>query len=280
MAVKHLKAGLIGDHIQKTRLPAALRLMCEDAGIALDFSLIDTADIAGFDFKATVDDLMDRGWSGVTVTHPFKITARKFAGSGMLDELSHLNASNTLRFGADIEAFNTDYTGFLGAWSHCMTDKKPGKVAMAGAGGVASALGPALAKLGADQITIWDIDHQKAAELAEEIGAVAEAIPIEQANEASLNANGLVNATALGMQQYPGSAFDRRWIAGQDWAFDAVYTPVQTDFLSCAMAAGLKTMSGFELFKHMAIRSFSAYTKLPVDEEAMLARLEVLKPTT
>ena len=42
--MKALKAGLIGSHIQATRLPRALALMCEDAGIALDFELIDTGD--------------------------------------------------------------------------------------------------------------------------------------------------------------------------------------------------------------------------------------------
>lgn len=279
MTVKHLKAGLIGDHIQKTRLPAALKLMCDDAGIELDFSLIDTSDIIGFDFVSTVNELMAQGWSGVTVTHPYKIAARDFAASNMQRELSHLNASNTLRFDVGLEAFNTDYTGFLGAWSNCMGEQSPGKVAMAGAGGVASALGPALAKLGATKISIWDLDHDKAAKLAREIGSVAESIPVEQAKQAAIDADGLVNATALGMQQYPGSAFEQDWLHGQKWAFDAVYTPVETQFLSFAMAAGLKTVSGFELFKHMAIGSFSAYTNRAVDEEAMLARLEVLKPT-
>lgn len=278
MEVRRLKAGLIGDHIQKTRLPAALKLMCDDARIELDFSLIDTADIDEFDFEATVRDLIARNWSGVTVTHPFKIAARDFAGQNMLPELSHLNASNTLRFGSKSVAFNTDYTGFLGAWSHCMKGRRPGKVAIAGAGGVASALGPALAKLGANEISIWDIDRTKAQKLADEIGVVAQAIPIEKADAVSRVADGLVNATALGMQHYPGSAFDPSWIGEQQWAFDAVYTPVETEFLSHATASGLQTMSGFELFKHMAIGSFCAYTGLSVDEKPILKRLEVLKP--
>ncbi|MEP0522204.1 MAG: hypothetical protein ABJO09_15300 [Hyphomicrobiales bacterium] len=278
MAIRQLNAGLIGDHIQKTRLPAALKLMCDDAGIDLDFSLIDTAHIAGFDFETTVKDLKAKDWSGVTVTHPFKIAARDFAGSNMLTELSHLNASNTLRFGPETTAFNTDYTGFLDAWSHCMEGRRPGKVAMAGAGGVASALGPALAKLGADKISIWDIDPEKAQRLANEIGAIAHPIPIDIAEDVSRAADGLVNATALGMQQYPGSAFARTWIKQQQWAFDAVYTPVDTEFLSTAATNDLKTMSGFELFKHMAIGSFTAYTGLSPDKKSMLERLEVLKP--
>ena len=32
------------------------------------------------------------------------------------------------------------------------------------------------------------------------------------------------------------------------WAFDAVYTPVDTRFLADAAAAGLDTLNGYELF--------------------------------
>ena len=65
-----LKAGLIGEHISRTRLPAALDIMCQMHGLTLDFQLIDTADMVDFDFTAKVDALRDAGWTGVTVTHP------------------------------------------------------------------------------------------------------------------------------------------------------------------------------------------------------------------
>ena len=41
--MKALRCGLIGDHISQTRFPAALQLMCQEAGIELSFELIDTA---------------------------------------------------------------------------------------------------------------------------------------------------------------------------------------------------------------------------------------------
>ena len=62
-----LVAGLIGSYIQKTRLPRALKLLCDEAGIGFEFELIDTHGIADFDFGAKVDDLKQRNWSGVTV---------------------------------------------------------------------------------------------------------------------------------------------------------------------------------------------------------------------
>ena len=165
-----LRAGLIGEHIQKTRLPAALRIMCEEAGIELAFDLIDTALSGAFDFDRKVTELIEAGWTGVTVTHPFKIDAARYAGDGMTGEAADLGAANTLVFGDPLKGFNTDYSGFLGAWRHIMGADSPGRVAMAGAGGVAQAIGPALIELGARKVSIWDVVPEKAQALADKIG--------------------------------------------------------------------------------------------------------------
>ncbi len=172
---------------------------------------------------------------------------------------------------------NTDYTGFIGAWRANM-DQGPGRVAMAGAGGVARALGPALAALGADEITVWDTRPEMAAGLVSLIGTKARAVPVSEAAPAIRAANGLVNATPLGMREYPGSAFDAGLLGSQAWAFDAVYTPTDTRFLQDARAAGLTVLSGFDLFRHMAMGSFEAYTGIAPDPEEVLPLLAVLRP--
>ena len=165
-----MRASLIGEHIQKTRLPAALQIMCDDAGIKLMFDLVDTALCSDFEFDRTVTGLIEAGWTGVTVTHPFKIDAARFAGRGMTGEAANLGAANTLVFGDPLQGFNTDYSGFLGAWRHCMGEDSPGRVAMAGAGGVAQAIGPALIELGASKISLWDAVPERARALADRIG--------------------------------------------------------------------------------------------------------------
>lgn len=274
-----LHASLIGEHIQKTRLPAALQIMCGEAGIELAFDLIDTALLSGaFDFDRKVTELIEAGWTGVTVTHPFKIDAARFAGDGMTGEAANLGAANTLVFGDQLKGFNTDHSGFLGAWRHIMGADSPGQVAMAGAGGVAQAIGPALIKLGARKISIWDVAPERAQALADKIGPMAKAVPASEAPQAIRQADGLVNATALGMAQYPGSTVAPALMGGQRWAFDAVYTPTDTEFLTAAAEAGLNTISGFELFRHMAIGSFEAYTGIRLDAEKTLAKLATLKP--
>ncbi|MEX0285304.1 MAG: shikimate dehydrogenase [Paracoccaceae bacterium] len=274
-----LRAGLIGDHISQSRLSRGLRLMCEDHGMTLEFEMIDSAKTAGFDFADTLRTCRNAGWTGVTVTHPYKADAAAFAGGAAPDEVRLLGASNTLIFKPDLTAHNTDYTGFLSAWHHVFAGRSPGRVAMAGAGGVARALGPALARLGATDIAIWDTDMDRAQALVTRIGGPARAVPLEQAAKATAAADGLVNATPLGMTYHPGSAFDPAWIGPQSWAFDAVYTPTDTTFLKNCDAQGLAILSGFDLFRFMAMNSFEAYTGLTPDPAHTLPRLDALRPT-
>ena len=270
-----LRAGLIGEHISRTRLPAALEIMCDAYGIGLEFELIDTAALKTFDFDATVHGLTSRGWSGVTVTHPYKTNAARYAEDGMHPEVAHLGACNTLVFGEYLIGYNTDYTGFQAAFTQ-VEDRGP--VVMMGAGGVARSIGAALVKAGVRDLAIYDKDRLRAEDLAFSIGPPARAIPSQDIADAVRGASGLVNATPLGMAEYPGTAFDATMLGGQVWAFDAVYTPTDTQFLNDAAAAGLHCLTGFDLFRHMAIRSFAAYTGTHVDAAAVFPQLEALRP--
>ncbi|NNL17959.1 MAG: hypothetical protein HKP37_04365 [Boseongicola sp.] len=231
-----------------------------------------------FDFDAKVDELIASDWTGVTITHPYKIAARTRAGDGMIAEAAHLAASNLLTFRPKTKGFNTDYTGFVGAWKATMGDALPGKVAVAGAGGVAGAIVPALVVLGASDITLWDPVPEAAEKMAELVGGPARAIGMDESGDATRDADGLVNASALGMGDDRRSAFDTAAIGEQSWAFDAVYTPTQTTFLKAAASQGLLAISGFDLFRHMILGSFEAYSGIRPDPVAMLPLIDALRP--
>lgn len=277
--VSTLRAGLIGAHISRTRLPAALEIMCAEAGWILEFELIDTGAMAGFDFVATLDRARGDGWTGMTVTHPWKTDARAYAGDGMAAEVAHLGASNTLVFGDGVTGYNTDYTGFAAVIEPLGS---LGDVIVMGAGGVAEAVVPALcAQLQPKaRVGIFDLDADKAAALAQRCGAQVEMIDRDARADWVARAHGLVNCTPLGMAEYPGSAFDGFEVTNSPpkWAFDAVYTPVDTPFLRAASDAGLTVLTGFDLFKAMALRSFQAYTNLSLDPAVILPRLDALRP--
>ena len=87
-----LRAGLIGANIQRTRLPFALKALCDLNDINFSFDLIDTALIDDFDFTRCVEERLAQGWTGVTVTHPYKTVAADFVGT-LTDVPSNMGAS-------------------------------------------------------------------------------------------------------------------------------------------------------------------------------------------
>jgi len=278
-----LRTGLIGKHISRTRLPAALQIMCDDIGLGLEFKAIDTAHLPGFDLfdlGDTLERLRQDGWTSVSVTHPFKTAARDWVGDGMDAQAAHLLSCNTVVFGSPVTGHNTDYTGFVEAWRTGLGTLPPGHVVMAGAGGVAQAIGPALKALGARSIGLYDPDAARARALAGAIGAIARPLGATDLRLAIARADGVVNATPLGMAEHPGRAFDPEHLAaGQlSWAFDAVYTPVWTPFLQDARAAGLRCLTGFDLFKAMAINTFAACSGHVLPEIEILPLLDALHP--
>jgi quinate/shikimate dehydrogenase (NAD+) len=275
--VSVLRTGLIGAHIGRSRFADALAIICADHGMTLQYQAIDSAGVAAFDFADAVATCRKAGWQGVAVTHPFKPRAAELAGARASETVRRLGACNTLLFGTRAGAANTDHSGFLAVWQAVFANRPPGRVAMAGAGGVARAIAPALAELGARDIAIWDTNDGLASDLAARIGPPARAIPASMAAQAAVAADGLVNATPLGMADFPGSAFEQDWISRQQWAFDAVYTPIDTIFLQASAAAGMAVLSGFDLFRFMAIDSFAALSGLRPDPTRALGALETLR---
>ena len=97
--------------------------------------------------------------------------------------------------------------------------------------------------------------------LALETGASAIAL--------SKGAAGIANGTPVGMVGHDGTPLAREHLRGAEWAFDAVYTPVETQFLRDAAAEGLTVISGYELFIGQGVDAWTLFTGLPLDEAAL-----------
>ncbi|MEX2520815.1 MAG: hypothetical protein WD969_15965 [Paracoccaceae bacterium] len=273
--MKRITCGLIGAHIANSRFGDALAMLGAEQGVAVAFRKIDTGDDHEFPFEERVRSLIRSGWTGLTVTHPFKRQAMAMADRRFgLPE--RLRAANTLLFDDGVAATNTDYTGLRGAWAEIMGAERPGRVGMAGAGGAARAIGAALSEAGATEIAVWDLTPGAAEALAVEAGGVVRAVSVEEAPALIAAADGLVNATPLGMAAHPGSAFEAAALGPQGWMLDAVYGPAPTRFACDAAAAGLTSITGHDLFRHMMLGSFKAYTGIDLDPAAALPKLKAL----
>jgi shikimate dehydrogenase len=170
---------------------------------------------------------------------------------------------------------NTDYTGFKRAFQSRFSNRLPGTVAIVGSGGVGRAIAFGLADLGAEELRLFDQDGSRSERLAIALRGHADArvTLCKSVGEAATGADGLVNATPVGMHQHPGTPMPKAMIGARSWAFDAVYTPVETRFLLDAMDAGLEILSGYELFFYQGVDAFEAFTGLRVDEARLRAAL-------
>jgi len=263
-----VRLGLIGVGIARSRAPELHRLAGQLCGIRVTYDLIALESDAPEAFDAALAACGARGYAGVNVTHPFKERAAG-AVRNLPEHLRQLGAVNTIRFegGAAAYGFNTDYTGFKRAYRNGLA-YAPGVVAIIGTGGVGRAIAFALVDLGVTELRLFDLDRSRCERLllALQPHARVPVVLCEHLEEAIADADGLVNATPLGMHHHPGTPIPAAMIGAQRWVFDAVYTPTRTHFLQDATAAGLEVLSGYELFFYQGVDAFEIFTGVPVDE--------------
>ena len=189
------------------------------------------------------------------------------AGPGV----NSIGAVNTLVFGPDhvVSGFNTDHSGLQRRWRERMGAETPGTVAIIGAGGVGRAAAFAFAGLGAEEIRVSDLDPGRAAKLVDDLLRSYPGTAVSRATqEAAVRAaTGIFNGTPLGMHFSPGTPVSLDAIGGQQWLFDAVYTPVHTPLVQRAMEAGLMVFDGLELFLGQALDAFQHFTGIDLPDE-------------
>lgn len=265
------RLGLIGDNIKRSKSPMLHRLAGRLCGMDVSYEPLIPADM-GLDFDAVFDRCRESGFRGINITYPYK--ERVFPALNVPDpRVRAIAACNTVIFDpAGPSGTNTDYTGFVAAFRESLPCMKPGTVAMAGAGGVGKAVAFALAELKASALHIFDTDPVRAEALANALRANAPGLVVSVSptiEDATAGADGIVNCTPLGMTGIPGTAVPLGLMPKAGWAFDAVYTPVDTQFLLDAQKRGLATISGYELFFHQGVDAFHAFTGARVDTKEL-----------
>ncbi len=276
MSADRRLVGLIGSKIGRSISPAMHEAAAQTLGIDLHYHLIDT-DILGHgmaDLPRLVEGVRLLGFAGVNVTHPFKeaVVACLDAVEGPAAAVGSVNT--VVPRGGRLIGHNTDYTGFVSGWRRIFGAMRPGKVALIGAGGVGRAMAHGLAALGTEEVRVTDIDARRAEALAADLRAAHPAVRVVVAansGAAMRGADGAVNATPVGMHAYPGIPAPAAAFAGMRWAADAVYTPLETEFIAAARRAGASAMTGQELAIGQAVDAFALFVGRPAPVEIMRA---------
>jgi len=214
------------------------------------------------------------GFDGLNVTHPCKQ-----AIIPLLDELSPdadaLGAVNTvvIRNGRMI-GHNTDWFGFAENFRRNKQGASLGRVVQFGAGGAGSAVAFALMKLGVRELTIMDVDLAKAQNVVDGLSprfAEGRLRAGQDVAAAVAAADGIVNATPIGMDKYPGTPLPTALLRPDLWVAEIVYFPLETALLRAARALGCRTVDGGGMAIFQGTEAFRLFTGISPDPDVFFA---------
>jgi shikimate dehydrogenase len=245
-------------------------------------------------FEVKPDELQE-ALTGLRALHiaGFNVTIpHKEAIVPLLDEVTKvariIGAVNTvLNQEGKLIGYNTDGAGFIESLKKDAEVEPKGKnIVVLGAGGSSRAVSVMLAEAGASNLTIADIETDKARDLADYLGSyfdtTCQAVVVNspELQTAIDQAQVLVNCTPLGMSPKTGASplADNIRLNNKLLVYDLVYHPAETKLLRTAKKAGARACSGLGMLVHQGALAFTIWTGQEAPVEVMRqAGLKALK---
>lgn len=220
------------------------------------------------------------GVAGINVTVPHKQAVIRF-----LDELSpearRIGAVNTIRFGDDGRSvgFNTDAPG----WADDIQQDillEGSAVCILGAGGASRGLCVAAAMAGSRSISVCNRTFETAVALCESLQPEFPEVLFrpcrmegDEVREQFRACEIIVNATSVGMASNPGIPVPADWLHQDQYVYDTIYTPAETELLKTARQRGCAARNGLGMLARQGALSFEIWTGHRPDVERMEAAI-------
>jgi shikimate dehydrogenase len=267
--------GLIGANIMGSLSPALFADAFAAAGISGFYHLMDVDRLPGRDLKQLLAAVKTAGFAGTNITYPFKQAVIPLLDT-IDPQAAQVGAVNTVAIAPDgrTTGYNFDRPGFRRSFEESLgrDSARGATVVQIGAGGAGSAVAFALMDLGVTHLILHDIDVARAKALQVEVvrhyGASRCRVTGDLEGDIAA-ADGVVNATQVGMRGFPGNPVPVAPLKSTHWAADVIYTPIQTAFLDAAAAKGARVLNGGGLCVHQAVEAFRMFTGVEADVARM-----------
>jgi shikimate dehydrogenase len=280
---RSIRAGLIGSSIQSSRTPHMQSAEGAAQGLDYQYELFDLDRIDGgpAELPALLDRLEAAGYVGINVTHPCKQQVIPYL-TELSPEASVIGAVNTVVFeDGRRTGHNTDWSGYAEAFGRSLSGAPLGQVVLLGAGGAGAALAFALVRLGAGRIHIFDLDAERARALVTDLSARLAVDTLQATGDlasAIRLADGIVHATPVGMEKYPGIALDPDLLQPRHWVSEIVYVPLETELVRLARSRGCRVADGSGMAVFQAVHAFELFTGRKASIERMYAHFNQFEP--
>ena len=148
-----------------------------------------------------------------------------------------------------------------------------------GAGGAGVAVGYGLLRQGARHVAVHDTDADRLSRCTERLArrfGPERVSDTQDLAEALEHAQGLVNATPVGMHGHPGSALPADLLRSDLWVSDVVYFPLETELVTTARSRGCRVLPGGGMAVQQAVGAFEHFTGRSPDASRMMQHFEEL----
>ena len=267
--------GVLGYPVKHSLSPAMHNAAFRALGIRAVYKLFEIRPSQLQDF---IFSLKENNIRGFNVTIPYKERILDYLSGQVKAAVRIIVAANTVKVEPDgkLSGLNSDFLGFT---RHLTELKlKPKKIALIGAGGAAKAVCFALAKKGACEIAIYDIDKFKSIALSKRFQdafpatnfVAAESIEGLDIPKKDL----LVNASPVGMNPDYPCLVSSEMLHKRLFVYDLIYNPRRTRLLELAKGQGLAHSNGLGMLLYQAVIPFKEWTGRRAPEGVMRRALE------
>jgi len=268
---RRMLVGLLGANIQGSISPALFAEAFAAAGIDGYYHLLDADVLRERRLPRLFDAIKAAGFAGANVTFPFKQEIVPLLDA-IDSSAAEVGAVNTVTIAPDgrTTGFNFDRAGWRNSFAATFgaESAKAKTVVQIGAGGAGRAVAFALMDLGVGELVLHDLDQARAAALVADLAKHGGAARCRLAQDVARDiaaADGVVNATQVGMRGFPGNPVPVDALRSSHWAADVIYTPLQTEFLKAAAARDARTLNGSGMCVHQAVEAFRQLTGITPD---------------
>ncbi len=254
------KFAVIGHPINHSKSPALHQAGFAELEIDATFEAIDVKPEELRDWM--INEVQN--YAGVAVTIPHKESILPFVDK-LTEASKSIGAINTLYWENEVLfGTNTDCIGALKALQTEVPNLDGKDVLILGAGGAARAIIFALRTANAN-ITLWNRTPEKAENLAEEF----EVETTEELQDLSPEKfDIIVNTTSVGLKEWKSIIPEDFW-SPHHTAFDIVYDPMETKFLSDAADREASTVTGDLMLSFQALEQFHLWHKVELEPQVM-----------
>jgi shikimate dehydrogenase len=137
-----------------------------------------------------------------------------------------------------------------------------------------------LLTLNTTQLVVVDVVRERAEALVVALRGrfgADRAVAGEDIAAAVRDADGIVNATPVGMEKLPGMPLPPQLLSSDLWVADVVYFPLETELLREARSRGCRTMDGGGMAVFQAAEAFRLFSGRQADTERMLQHFRAMQ---